>query len=68
MKNKYATIKYEFTPEFIQYLRKTVGSMPPETGLIGGSSDGYHMSLLRLDSPSNRLYLHARQRGCKCSP
>ena len=50
MKNKYATIKYEFTPEFIQYLRKTVGSMPPETGLIGGSSDGYHIDRAYFDS------------------
>lgn len=50
MKNKYATIKYEFAPEFIQYLRKTVGSKPPETGLIGGSSDGYHIDRAYFDS------------------
>ena len=53
MKNKYETIKHKFTPEFIQYLRKTVGSRIPETGLIGGSSDGYHTDKAYFDSTAN---------------
>ena len=53
MKNKYESIKHKFTPEFIQYLRKTVGSKVPETGLIGGSSDGYHTDKAYFDSTAN---------------
>lgn len=53
MKNKHDAIKHKFTPEFIQYLRETVGSRTPETGLIGGSSDGYHTDKAYFDSTAN---------------
>lgn len=61
MKNKYPAMKYEFTPEFIQYLRETVGSNPPETGLIGGSSDGRHIDKAYFDST-------AQVTGCTYTP
>lgn len=53
MKIKYESIKHKFTPEFLRYMRETVGSRIPETGLIGGSSDGYHTDKAYFDSTAN---------------